>query len=189
MGVAKGCEMSEPEIILVVDSREQTPWTFQSPTVSGALQYGDYSVLGLESLISIERKSLTDLLGSLTNDRARFETELKRARSLHKFFIIAECSPADLLVESFGKLSRAHPRSVWGTICAWSTRYAPFLFGGDREHAARIAEGILWAYAREFQKTTERMTKACTRGADSTSRGNSNRASMERDGITGEQTR
>ena len=147
-----------PEITILIDSREQRPWRFaKSNTVNGALPYGDYSVVGLEHLIAIERKSLPDLLGSLTQGRDRFETELKRARSLHKFFIIVECRPEDLLVESFGDLSRAHPRSIWGTICVWSTRYHPILFGGNREQSAALAEGILAGYAAEFGKGVKAM--------------------------------
>jgi DNA excision repair protein ERCC-4 len=156
-----------PEIILIEDTREQNGFgpLFKTPYVSQALQYGDYSILGLEHLISVERKSLPDLLGSLTASRDRFETELKRARSLHKFYIIVECSPRDLLVDDFGKLSRAHPRSIWGTVCTWSTRYHPFIFGHDRPTAARLCEGILVAYAKEFQKTLEGMNKAARHNA------------------------
>ncbi len=151
-----------PEIFIVQDSREQLGYKdlFEHPSVTSALEYGDYSILGLEHLISIERKSLQDLLGSLTNGRSRFEVELKKARSLHKFYIIVECSPADLLVPDFGKMSRAHPNSIWGTICAWSTRYHPFLFGGTRRDSAKLCEGILVAYAKELLKGSHRLEKA-----------------------------
>jgi len=152
-----------PEIILVEDSREQrgygTSGLFQTPHVVGTLSFGDYSILGLESLISIERKSLPDLLGSLTADRQRFETELKRARSLHRFYILVEASPSDLLVPDFGKLSRAHPNSIWGTICAWSNRYHPFLFAGDRQSSARLCEGLLLAYGKEFLRGSQGLEK------------------------------
>jgi DNA excision repair protein ERCC-4 len=154
-----------PQIIIVQDSREQLGYEslFEHPCITSALEYGDYSILGLEHLISIERKSLADLLGSLTNGRSRFEAELKRARSLHKFYVLVECSPADLLVPDFGKMSRAHPNSIWGTICAWSTRYAPFLFGGTRRDSAKLCEGILVAYARALLKGTQALEKASRR--------------------------
>jgi hypothetical protein len=45
------------EVTIVVDSREQDPLPFtRFKTVSGNLLTGDYSVLGLESWFSIERK-------------------------------------------------------------------------------------------------------------------------------------
>ncbi|MBI5570290.1 MAG: ERCC4 domain-containing protein [Desulfomonile tiedjei] len=154
--------MSEPAIVIVQDSREQRGYSplFQTPCVTGTLTYGDYSIAGLEHLIAVERKSLPDLLGSVTQGRERFETELKRARSLHRFFLLIEASPSAFLVESFGSLSRAHPRSVWGTLMTWSTRYHPVIFGQDRETAAKICEGLLVGYAREFHKTVESMGKA-----------------------------
>jgi hypothetical protein len=71
-----------------------------------------------------------------------------------------ECSPADLLVENFGKLSRAHPRSIWGTICTWSMRYVPFIFGGTRETSTRLCEAFLVSYAKEFFKGAASMEKA-----------------------------
>lgn len=153
--------MTSSEIVLIQDSREQLGYgpLFQTPHVVSGLDCGDYSVAGLEHLISIERKSLQDLLGSLTSGRDRFEAELKRARSLHRFYVLIECSPKDLLVNDFGKLSRAHPRSIWGTICVWSTRYHPFIFGGNRADSARLCEGLLVGYAKEFLKGAERMTR------------------------------
>jgi DNA excision repair protein ERCC-4 len=155
----------EGDIVLVQDSREQLPYgpLFQTPYVIGALDCGDYSVAGLEHLISIERKSFQDLLGSLTSGRDRFEAELKTARSLHKFYILVECSPGDILVDDFGKLSRAQPRSIWGTICACSTRYAPFIFGGIRADSARLCEGLLVAYTKEFVKGQDAMRKAAAK--------------------------
>jgi DNA excision repair protein ERCC-4 len=152
----------DPPILLVQDSREQLGYKdlFKSPCIVGALDCGDYSCAGIEHLMSIERKSLADLLGSLTSGRDRFEAELKRARSLHRFYILVECSPSDLLVPDFGKLSRAHPQSIWGTICTWSTRYHPFIFGGNREASARLCEGLLLAYAKEFLKGSQALERA-----------------------------
>jgi DNA excision repair protein ERCC-4 len=154
--------MNTPEIVLIQDSREKHGYAhlFQSPHVVAGLDCGDYSVAGLEHLISIERKSFQDLLGSLTSGRDRFEAELKRARSLHRFYVIVECTPRDLLVDDFGRLSRANPRSIWGTICVWSTRYHPFIFGGTRADSARLCEGLLVGYAKEFLKGSEAMRKA-----------------------------
>ncbi len=152
----------EPQVVLVQDTREQNPYgpLFRTPHVVGTLACGDYSVLGLEQLISIERKSLQDLLGSLTSSSDRFEAELKLARRYHKFFVIVECSARDLLVDDFGRLSKAHPRSIWGTIAVWSTRYVPFIFGHDRQTAARLCEALLVGYAKEFFKRADSISKA-----------------------------
>ncbi len=57
----------KPErITAVIDTREQTPLTL-SPLLSmrATLTTGDYSVRGLENVIAIERKSLSDLVSCL----------------------------------------------------------------------------------------------------------------------------
>ena len=51
-------------ITVVVDTREQEPYSFDSDKVSAvrkALPAGDYSLVGLEERVAVERKSLTDL--------------------------------------------------------------------------------------------------------------------------------
>jgi ERCC4-type nuclease len=151
-------------IILIEDSREQVGWgsqgLFQAPYVRTGLTVGDYSVLALEALIAIERKSLPDLINSCTNDRSRFESELKRSRHWHKFFVVCECHAADLLVDSFGRMSKANPKSVWGTVTAWSSRYAPFLFAENQKIAAAWTESLLVGYAREFFKRVQIMNRS-----------------------------
>ena len=56
---------------VVIDSREQMPLDFgpEVPTVRRKLDAGDYSAAGFEHRLAVERKSLSDLLGSLTRDR------------------------------------------------------------------------------------------------------------------------
>ena len=66
---------------LIVDTREQTPLTFEHlQSAPATLQSGDYSVKGLEEVFAVERKSLSDLVGSLTRERDRFMRELHRLR-------------------------------------------------------------------------------------------------------------
>ena len=74
---------------IIIDTREQLPF-FVSPhwdekitkTVKG-LTSGDYSLIGFENVVAIERKSLADLYSSLTNDRKRFEREFQRLALSH----------------------------------------------------------------------------------------------------------
>ena len=71
----------EPLPRLLVDTREQTPLTFEHlPSAPAALQSGDYSVRGLEDVFAVERKSIADLVGSLKSGRDRFMRELHRLR-------------------------------------------------------------------------------------------------------------
>jgi DNA excision repair protein ERCC-4 len=75
-------ELSDAKPTIVVDNREQTPLIFtRLASVEGTLYSGDYSVLGLEDLFSVERKSIDDLVGCCTGEnRERFERELHRLR-------------------------------------------------------------------------------------------------------------
>jgi DNA excision repair protein ERCC-4 len=61
---------------IVVDSREQAPFLFEgygAEVAQGTLTAGDYSLAGLESLVAVERKSLSDLVACLGRERDRFE--------------------------------------------------------------------------------------------------------------------
>ena len=50
---------------ILIDTREQRPYKFDIDTVTGTLTTGDYSICGLENYISIERKTIDDLIGCL----------------------------------------------------------------------------------------------------------------------------
>lgn len=138
----------------VVDSREKRPYEFDSPTMVKALPVGDYSLLGLESRVSIERKTLGDLINCLCHDRARFERELYKSKSLNYFALIIEGSLSDL---GNGKyLSKMRPKSAIQSLLAFSVRYhLPIFFCENREYAQRVTEGLLCKFAREIEKQYE----------------------------------
>ena len=150
-------------LVLIQDTREQRGWQelFDNPCCVATLSVGDYSVAGLEHLVAIERKSLPDLLGSLTHDRQRFERELAKARAYQRFFILIEADPGDVLHGRFGRYgSNCNPKSIWESIAAFSVRYAPFIFAGSKHTAARLCESLLLKFAREQYRTVERIEQA-----------------------------
>lgn len=124
---------------IVVDTREQTPLDF-SPFPDceeerGALPTGDYSVKGLEGIAAIERKSCSDLLGSLTHDRARFERELARLRSFALRAVVVEASWMQLAKGEYR--SRMKPHSCLQSILGLSVRFGvPFLLVETHKAAA-----------------------------------------------------
>ena len=67
-----------PKPTVIVDTREQTPFKFTShdnwiaETKRQKLDAGDYSVVGMEKLLTLERKTLTDLITNLMQHRKRF---------------------------------------------------------------------------------------------------------------------
>lgn len=89
---------------IVVDTREQAPFSFTGHradakkrhrplvvrTVIGTLKTGDYSLLGYEDRITIERKSLADAYSTFSQDRERFERELLRMAKFENSHIVIE---------------------------------------------------------------------------------------------------
>ena len=99
---------------IIIDTREQLPYTFQTPCVKGTLSIGDYSISGLEDLVSIERKTLPDLIGCLCNGRSRFKRELHRGKSLDYFAVVIEASLSDIVSGNYR--SRMTPKSAIQSI-------------------------------------------------------------------------
>ena len=65
---------------IIIDTREQTPWAFPldlAETARGTLSEGDYALEGDDGF-AIERKSLSDFLGTISTGWNRFKRELNR---------------------------------------------------------------------------------------------------------------
>ena len=136
-------------MIVVQDSREQRPFTFLSAGSDiavevGKLEVGDYSLMGFESQVAIERKELGDLIGCLSNDRVRFLRELDRARGM-SFAIVVEASWDDLASGRYR--SRMHPGAAAASVAAiMARRSIPIHFAGSRE----AAEAFTACFLRQF---------------------------------------
>jgi len=140
-----------------IDTREQAPYNFDTPSEVGAISVGDYSLVGLENNIAIERKELNDLIGCLTTDRERFEKELHKGRALDYFGLVVEASLSDLANGHYR--SRMGPRSAIQSLLAFSIRYRlPIWFCESREYGQRVTESLLLKYAREIEKKFENIS-------------------------------
>ena len=145
-------------MIIVIDTREQLPYTFQTPSVKGTLDTGDYSILGAENCIAIERKTLPDLIGCLCNGRERFERELHRGKSLDYFAIVVEASLTDIVNGNYR--SQMSPKSAVQSLMTFSVRYKlPIFFVENRSYGARITESLLSKFSRELTKRTEALNQ------------------------------
>lgn len=70
------------KLTIIRDTREQDGFTFPNFRVEDyGLSVGDYSVKFLTEHIRIERKSLPDLISSLTQGRDRFQREMTLIRA------------------------------------------------------------------------------------------------------------
>lgn len=120
--------------VVVCDTREQSPFAFTTPikiapnhhrklvVERGTLKSGDYSIVGLTDQVAVERKSLTDLYGTLGRGRNRFEAELTRLQTLTFSAVVIEAELSTAL-NSPPPRSRLSPFSVLQTWLSWSIRY------------------------------------------------------------------
>jgi hypothetical protein len=150
---------------IIVDSREQSPYTFQHERYagtlveSGTLQTGDYSLAGLTDRVAVERKSLPDLVMCLSKERERFERELQRAAGLDAFAVVIECAWGDLAGGRYK--SRMNPHSACQSVLSFTCRYrVPFLFAGSRQGAEYATWGFLRQYLEAARKRLASIVKA-----------------------------
>ncbi len=102
------------------------------------LREGDYSTPALVDLARIERKSATDLVGSLTSGRERFEREADRLRAFRFRCVVVESSAAKV-----SRLGRIHPHALLGSLCSLHARWGiPVLFLESPEAVGRYIAGV-----------------------------------------------
>lgn len=157
---------------VVVDTREQEPYSFEGirasggrllsvPIAYGALASGDYSVLGGEHLVAVERKSAADLYSTLGQGRKRFEREHRRLSQLEYAAVVVEASWQQLLTDR-PKYSRLAPKSVLGTAIAWGMRYGVhWIPAEDRRLGEIITFRILQRWWWDAQERSAREETAC----------------------------
>lgn len=121
---------------ILVDSREKKPFKFYDrfgdliECHKQKLGTGDYSLLGMEDVLCIERKeSVTELAGNCV--AKRFIKELERMRAYKYKFLILEFSLSDILGYPdnqdlpwrIKKKIRVTGNFIISRICQWSLDY------------------------------------------------------------------
>jgi len=90
--------MKRPELVILVDTREQHPLSFDARAVPATLNEGDYTAIGVEHIIRLERKSSADLCNSIQRDHARFGLELAR---------LADYARAEVVIDDAANVEEA----------------------------------------------------------------------------------
>jgi len=135
------------QLTAIVDTREQTPWILDPMRIVRAgLDIGDYSIFGLESVIAIERKSLTDFVACCGSERERFQRELDRLRGWPVSAVIIEAGWGDFELASWR--SKLSPKQVQASFAAWIAQGHRLILGRDAATSALIARGVLFYAAR-----------------------------------------
>jgi ERCC4-type nuclease len=132
---------------IVVDTREQIPYTFANAVRAG-LPTGDYSLVGYEDMVAVERKSVIDALGSLGAGRARFRREVVRLAKLPYGTIVVEATIEEFLRGD--PRSAMNPKSALHSLLGWSVELGvPVWFPGPRN----VARGLVYHLLRHFWRT------------------------------------
>jgi ERCC4-type nuclease len=143
---------------IVVDTREQRPWTFANDSIVATVPTGaDYSLLGWEHAIGLERKNLDDLVGSLTTGRERFMRSLAALRERPFRALVVEADLSTIIAGDFR--SRMNPSSLLGSLASIMSRGIPVVFASDHQSAGIFAERLLakfYARCLEAQEQEDR---------------------------------
>jgi ERCC4-type nuclease len=120
-----------PKPIVLVDAREKCPFDFSQfkNWIAGekrtTLKAGDYSIEGMENLLVLERKTLSDLITTVIQQRERFFKQCEKMTKYRWRALLIEASYEDIKTpydyEIYNTL--AHPNAVSGTLDALEARY------------------------------------------------------------------
>ncbi len=130
---------------IVIDTREQQPYAFDTErfdTVRRALPAGDYSLVGSETRVAVERKSMPDFVSTVIRARKRFHAELRKLAEYEHACIVVEGSLRDLLEGRYP--GGAHPNALLGSVLSIVVDFGvPVYFCSDRQCACRFVAGFL----------------------------------------------
>jgi ERCC4-type nuclease len=147
---------------LLVDTREQLPYTFDNievggkrvivPVERGTLASGDYSIKGLENLVAVERKAVADFYGSITSGRERLEAEFMRMESMEFSAIVIE-GRFETVLDSLFHGRRVSPNAIRATVASWSIKFKTrWFFSTSRDQAERLTLELLEKFYRHYTK-------------------------------------
>ena len=101
------------DFTIIIDTREQQPWVFNHYlTANRKLDTGDYSIEGLENIVTIERKkSASEFANNITE--SRFKDVIDRLSKIKHSFLLLEFDLEDILIYPVGS---SVPRKMWDKI-------------------------------------------------------------------------
>lgn len=121
---------------VAVDTREGSPFQFRGmkadakhggvplivPIESKTLKTCDYSIVGHETKIGVERKSRSDFVMSLIQERDRFRREFERMQEMERTYVVVEADWRSILHEPIPH-SKVNPKSLFRTVVSWQDRF------------------------------------------------------------------
>ncbi len=144
--------MPKQKFTAIIDKREQRPLTLRYtekgdilPSEAGTLYTGDYSIKGLENYVSIERKSLDDMMGCIGRDRDRFEKEILRLRGFEVKAIVVESNWKT--IEAGNYRSKISPSAAIGSLMGWIALGIPIVMTDTHKRAGIFVARMLYITA------------------------------------------
>ena len=158
MRVPSAAEIGPDAFGIAIDSREQNPFRFadEIPVLVRALTAGDYAPVGYETRAAVERKSLDDLIGSITAGHDRFRRELQRLAEFDFAAVVIEADLYDLHAHRYR--SRLEPAQAASIVSTLHIKYGvPFLWCGSKaaDWTVRLLRSW-WTHRREVQSCAPR---------------------------------
>jgi len=178
-------------MIILVDTYEQHPWTFDGirgdADVGGRVihvrttrrtlgpGWGDYSLDGFDGRCHLERKSVEDAHGTILGwgeRRERFVRELENLAGIECSAVVVECSLHHLIsnAPSHGRKSSAeNAKILLRQILAWQQDFrVPWVFCDGRRFAEIAAYRILERFWRNATKEEKEAKKRAAEAAQMT---------------------
>lgn len=150
---------------VAIDQREKAPYGFGAipcdakergkalvvPTNTQYLKTGDYSIVGMESMVCVERKSLEDAYGTFTHHRVRFEDELNRMQGMKYAAVVIEAGYNDILFRP-PYHCKTNPKTIVRSIIAWSQRFPTIHWfpAGSRRNGELFTIRILQRFFKDY---------------------------------------
>lgn len=153
---------SDPNYTIIIDTREQQPWSFKHHSIANKkLDAGDYSLEGFENILGIERKkSVCEIANNIVEPR--FKDAIERLGGLTYSFILLEFDLQNVLNYPIGS---SLPKKLWDktkitptfllrNILDWELKHnIKVFFCGSSSNAEQLAEYIFRKiYYIEFNK-------------------------------------
>lgn len=106
----------------------------------------------MQDRLAIERKSIPDLLRSISQERERFMRELARLRSYttRALLIVGTRAEMKATLDKRG----LHLEAVKGTLATIAALYCPILYAATPQEAAVWVESLAWYIWRDMRKRT-----------------------------------
>ncbi|MEZ6102738.1 MAG: hypothetical protein R3E01_27675 [Pirellulaceae bacterium] len=147
------------DVVVRIDTREQTPWTLSPLTTELAtLGVGDYDLAVCPGQVVIERKGFSDFLSCCGTERERWERQLLRLRGVPTKLVIIECTWNE--IERGQWQSKLTPKAVVGSVIGWMASGTPFVFGGRPDQCDAIAARFFYVEYRRRWRELRQMVGA-----------------------------